>query len=287
MRARQTVPGWAAVGIAALAVLLILVPGAAFQAESAGLRVLAPIEAALTGTANGVSRLVENVAQAGDLAAQNRQYREDVNRLQATIVQLRELELENQDLRRLLDLRERAPLGSLLSVNVIAQEPLTGVQAVSIDRGSDQGVAVNQPVISWRGVVGRTIEVRPTTSKVLLITDVNSAVSARIQDPESRATGSIRGTGDGRLLMQFVPRTDALRAGDTAITSGIGGVFPPGLVIGRVLQVRQRDVEVFQEALVEPSVDMRNAERLYVVLGLSGQGVGSVLGPGSSPNPSR
>jgi rod shape-determining protein MreC len=180
---------------------------------------------------------------------------------------MRELELENRDLRRLLGLRERAPAGSLLPVNVIAQDPLAMVQAVMVDRGASDGVAVNLPVITWRGVVGRVVEVQPTAAKVLLVTDVNSAVSARIQDPASRATGVIRGTGDGRLLLQYVPRTDRLRTGDTAITSGIGGVFPSGLVIGRVLQIRQKDVEVFQEALVEPAVDMRNLERVYILLG--------------------
>jgi rod shape-determining protein MreC len=179
---------------------------------------------------------------------------------------MRELEIENQDLRELLGLRARAPAGSLLSVSVIARDPLRVVQAVTIDRGAESGVAVNAPVISWKGVVGRVIEVHPTSAKVLLATDVNSAVSVRIQDPASRSTGLVRGVGDGRLLLQYVPRTDALRMGDIAITSGIGGIFPSGLVVGKIVQVRQRDFEVFQEALVEPAVDMHNLERLYVLL---------------------
>jgi rod shape-determining protein MreC len=66
--------------------------------------------------------------------------------------------------------------------------------------------------------------------------------------------------------MQYVPRTDQLRAGDLAITSGIGGIFPAGIVVGTVTQVRQRDVDVFQEALVEPAIEMKSLERLYVVL---------------------
>ncbi len=265
MRARRTASRWTAVLALAGALLLIVAPGPAYQAQAVGIRILAPVETGLSRAIESVSSLFDTIRQAGTLAAQNRTYQEEVDRLQAQVVQMRELELENRDLRRLLDLRGRSPIGSLLSVNVIAQDPLSIVQAVTVDRGSDDGVTVDLPVITWRGLVGRVVEVHPTASKVLLLTDVNSAVSTRIQNPESRATGTVRGTGDGRLIMQYVPRTDQIRSGDLAITSGIGGLFPSGIVVGRVLQVRQKDVDVFQEALVEPAVDVRSLERLYIV----------------------
>ena len=266
MRARRAVPGSVAVVALGLSGILIFSPGTARQAESVGTRVIAPLELGLSRVTTSVGHLVGTVQQAGNLATQNQVYRDEIDRLQSAMVQMRELEIENRDLRELLVLRERAPLGSLLSVNVIARDPFGSVQAVTIDRGADDGLRVNQPVITWKGLVGRVVEVHPSSSKVLLLTDVNSAVSVRIQDPASRATGVIRGVGDGRLLLQYVPRTDQLRTEDMAITSGIGGVFPSGVLVGRVVQVRQRDVEVFQEALIEPAADMRNLERLYVLL---------------------
>lgn len=266
MRRRQTVPAWVPILVLMVVGALIMAPGPASQAEALGNRLLAPLQFGLARALSGIGHLVETVNHAGQLTAQNQTYRDEIDRLQSMLVQMRELELENEDLRRLLDLRRRAPGGSLLSVNVIAQDPLSIVQSVTVDRGSDDGVAVDAPVITWRGLVGRVVEVHPTSAKVLLLTDVNSAVSARIQEPSSRATGLIRGVGDGRLLLQFVPRTDTLRTGDLVITSGIGGGFPPGLVVGTILQARQRDVDVFQEALVEPSVDVRNLERLYILL---------------------
>lgn len=266
MRARRTVPGSAAVLALGLSGLLVFSPGVALQAEAVGTRLIAPLELGLSRVTSSVGHLFGTIQHAGDLATQNQVYRDEIDRLQAAVVQMREVEVENRDLRELLGLRERAPLGSLLSVDVIARDPLGAVQAVTIDRGSDDGIRVNLPVITWKGLVGRVVEVHPTSSKVLLITDVNSAVSVRIQDPSSRATGVIRGVGDGRLLLQYVPRTDLLRTDDVALTSGIGGIFPSGVLVGRVLQVRQRDVEVFQEALVEPAADMRNLERLYVLL---------------------
>lgn len=266
LRARRTVPAWVTAAALAIVGLLIAAPGPASQAEAVGTRLIAPLEFGASGAIRGVAHLFDTVRQAGELSAQNSTYREEIERLRSLAVQMRELELENDDLRRLLDLRRRAPLGSLLSVNVIAQDPLAIVHAVMVDRGSDDGVTVDSPVITWRGLVGRVVEAQPTAAKVLLVTDVNSAVSARIQDPASRATGIVRGTGDGRLLLQYVPRTDLLRTNDLAITSGIGGAFPSGLVIGRVLLARQKDVDVFQEALIEPAVDMRNLERLYILL---------------------
>jgi rod shape-determining protein MreC len=266
MRARRTLPGSVAIVALGLSGALVFSPGVAFQAEAVGSRLVAPLELGLSRVTASVGHLFGTVQHAGDLAAQNETYRDEIDRLQAAVVQMRELEVENHDLRELLGLRERAGLGSLLSVDVIARDPLGPVQAVTIDRGSGDGVQANMPVITWKGLIGRVVEVQPTSAKVLLITDVNSAVSVRIQDPASRATGVVRGVGDGRLLLQYVPRTDLLRTDDIAITSGIGGIFPPGVLVGRVLQVRQRDVEVFQEALVEPAADMRNLERLYVLL---------------------
>jgi rod shape-determining protein MreC len=266
MRARRAVPGSLAVVALGLSGVLVFSPGAAFQAEAVGTRLIAPLELGVSRVTTSVGHLVGTVQHAGNLATQNQVYRDEIDRLQAAMVQMREIEVENRDLRELLGLRERAPLGSLLSVNVIARDPFGSVQALTIDRGADDGMRINQPVITWKGLVGRVVEVHPTSSKVLLITDVNSAVSVRIQDPASRATGVIRGVGDGRLLLQYVPRTDLLRTEDMAVTSGIGGSFPSGVLVGRVVQVRQRDVEVFQEALIEPAADMRNLERLYVLL---------------------
>ena len=270
-------PGWVAILGVMVAAVLVVAPGPLREAEQIGARLIAPIQLGISRGAAGVGQLFETVNQAGDLSAQNRRYREEIDRLQSLNVQLHELELENRDLRRLLGLRELAPPGSLLSANVIARDPMSMVQSLVIDRGSDDGVTMNHPIVSWRGVVGRVVEVHPRSSKVLLITDVNSGVSARMQDDDSRATGITRGNGDGRLVLQYVPRTDTLRTGSVLITSGIGGTFPPGLVIGKILQIRQKDVEVFQEALVEPAVDMRNLERIYVLL--------RTVGPDGSGNP--
>jgi rod shape-determining protein MreC len=210
--------------------------------------------------------VAEVVRKMGDLARQNDQYREEIDRLQAEIVRLRELEVENRDLRNLLGLKQQAGTGELLPTRVIARDPSPYVQSITIDRGTEDGVHDGMPLITWRGVVGRITRAGPRSSKVLLITDVNSSISGRIQASESRAIGILRGRAEGGLLMQHIPQEETLQTGETVITSDLGGIMPDGLVIGQVVQLRRKDVDVFQEALIEPAADMKRLERLYVLL---------------------
>ena len=130
---------------------------------------------------------------------------------------------------------------------------------------TNDGVRTDMVVVTWRGLVGRVIQANPTSSKVLLLTDVNSSVSVRIQDPASRATGVVRGTADSGLLLEHVPQQDKLDQDQLVITSGLGGVYPEGLVVGKVVRVQRKDVDVFQEAVVQPAVDVDKLERLYVL----------------------
>src|SRR5215213_4030329 len=250
----------------AIAGVFVLVPGPARNVEAFGTRVLQPIQ-------DGVSRLVGQVddvstvlGKMNELSQQNSQYRDEIDKLQAEIVRLRELEVENRDLRNLLGLKQRSGAGDLQPVRVIARDPSPYVQSITIDRGEEDGLRDGMPVITWRGVVGRVSRVSPTSSKVLLVTDTSSSISGRIQSSESRVAGILRGRPEGGLVMQHIPQEESLQTGDTVITSDLGGIMPEGLVVGQVVQVRRKDVDVFQEALIEPAADMKQLERLYVML---------------------
>jgi len=101
---------------------------------------------------------------------------------------------------------------------------------------------------------------------VLLITDTSSSISGRVQTSESRVTGIIKGRPEGGLVMQRIPQEESLQTGETVVTSDFGGLMPEGLVIGQIVQIRRKDVDVLQEAVIEPSADMKRLERLYVLL---------------------
>lgn len=266
-RARGTA-GQRAVPVLAVAVvvaLFVFLPDLRSVLQVTLARLLAPAQLGTTQALTATGEFFGTVGQAGDLAAQNRAYQEQVRQLQATLAQKQELEAENHDLRSLLGLRDRLPSGSVIPAQVIARDPLAQVQAVVIDRGSEDGLVPNLPIVTDRGVAGRIVEVYRTSAKALLLADVSSAIAVRSQGPESQATGLVRGTGDGRLILQYVAQDEVLRIGDSVSTSGTGGAFPPGLAIGTISQIRQTDVGVFQEALVEPTVRARNLERVYVL----------------------
>jgi rod shape-determining protein MreC len=263
--ARRSVPRWLAMGLLLAAAALVVVQGPALRLEALGTRLLVPLQGAVTSAISGTLGTVATVQQARQLREQNVAYREEIDRLQAEMVGLRELDLENQDLRNLLGLRQQAPPGEMIAVRVVARDPLPFAQVLVIDGGSEQGVREDLPVLTWRGLVGRVIEVQPTSARVLLVTDANSSISGRIQNPDSRATGVIRGRNDQWLLMQYLPQQEQVQTGDLVLTSGLGGVFPAGLPIGKIAQVRRRDQDLFQEALVEPVAPLAHLERLYVL----------------------
>ena len=270
MRAKRPMPRWTAVLITLLAAVLVLRPEPARQFESVGTRVFEPVELGVAGLMGQVDDVIGTVQKISELARQNERYREQIDRYEAQLARIRELEAENQDLRSLLGLRQKAGPGTLIPVRKIAGDPNPFVGALTIDKGEDDGVRSGMTVATSRGLVGRVMRSSPTTAKVLLITDANSVVTGRVQ--ATGATGVVRGRADERLLldqpkliMEKIPQEDRLSVGDLVLTSDLGGIFPEGLVVGRIAQVRRRDGDLFQEAVIDPEAELSRIERLYVV----------------------
>lgn len=262
---RRQVPRW----VSATAVLVVagalLAPGPWRQIESVGTTVLAPLQMGISGTADEVGSVFWTFQKVRTLANENSAYQDEVDRLQSQLVKMRELEVENTDLRGLLALKERTGPGALLPVSVIARDDTPYVQAITIDRGTQGGVHEGSVVVTHKGLVGRVYDANPTTAKVRLITDVNSAVAIRVQS-ESRTTGLLRGQSLGNsLVLDYIPQTDTVNSGDVAISSGVGELFPEGLVVGTVVRVQHKDADPFQAAAVDPAVDLNKLERLYVL----------------------
>jgi rod shape-determining protein MreC len=249
----------------ALMVALLLLPEPSRMIQSVAMAVIEPVQSAITGFIDDVSDVSGTIQHVQTLARENRESRDEISRLQAEMVGLQELELENRDLRNLLGLKQRSGPGELIPVRVIGRDPSPYVQAITIDRGSQDNVQNGLAVITWRGLVGRVVRTEATTAKVLLISDVNSSIMGRFQDPESRATGMVRGRPEGGLMMQHVPQDEVIDSGEVVISSDLGTLVPEGLVIGKVVQVRRKDVDVFQEAVLEPAVDPGKLERLFVM----------------------
>ena len=138
----------------------------------------------------------------------------------------------------------------------------TGLRrTIIVNRGTRDGIRIGMPVMTSQGLVGRVLDVSANAARVLLVTDRDSAVSARLQT--SRAQGSVRGQLSGNLRMTMIPLEASVQVGDLVITSGLGGNFPPDIVIGVVTSIRQFEFELFQEAEV---TSLNNFDTLEFVL---------------------
>lgn len=226
-------------------------------------QVTSPIQEILTSAMGGLTDFRELYVDMRACTAENEELQLMVDQLIIENVRLREAEIENVTLREQLNFKQANPSFELLSAQVIGRDPSNLAGYLIIDRGTDEGVAVGMPVLTHRGLVGRVTETAPHSAKVLLITDPSSAVNALIQ--ESRATGVVQGRVGQGLTMRYIQQTEEIEPGDLVLTSGLGGNFPTRLIIGQVTGVTKRDVELFQEAELRPSVDFGRLEMIMVL----------------------
>ncbi|VEN73584.1 Cell shape-determining protein MreC [Candidatus Desulfarcum epimagneticum] len=174
-----------------------------------------------------------------------------------------EIEMTNSRLRGLLNFRNSLP-SHVAAAEVIGRDPSRWFKTIVIDKGEADGVRKGLPVIVSGDIAGQVSEVSSRYSKVLLITDPNSAVDAMIQ--RNRARGVIKGEATGQCRLEYALRKNEIRKGDIVISSGIDGVFPKGLRIGYVSEVSKPDFGIFQKAVVVPYVDFERLEEALVLL---------------------
>jgi rod shape-determining protein MreC len=262
---RRRLPRWVSTLVVVAVAILFMTPGPLSGLEKVGSVVLTPFQVGISGTTDEASNVVSTIQRVRDLASENADYKDQIDQLQSQVAQMRELEVENADLRNLLSMKERTGPGAFIPVSVIARDDTPYVQAITIDRGSNDGIKQDAVVITHKGLVGRVEKVNPTSAKVRLINDLNSSVSVRLQTA-SRTTGLLRGQSQGNLMViTYIPQTDEVAPSDLVLTSGLGEIYPEGLVVGKVVRVERKDADPFQAAVVEPAVEMDKLERLYVL----------------------
>jgi len=175
---------------------------------------------------------------------------------------------ENEKLRNLLSLKEAYPELELDAAEVIAREPSNWYNTFTIDKGAADGVAVNQPVISEdKALVGRISEVGTTWSRVIALTDPSHSAGAEIV--RSGEYGVSEGDSDllqgGNLRMSFISKNANIIVGDKVVTSGLGGIYPEGLTIGKVLEIRPDMQGISQYAVISPEADIENINVVLIV----------------------
>ena len=248
--------------------LLVLHEGGQLQPiEDVAQTVLGPVERAVSGLFNGIGDLFSAVR---DLREQTRDCPFDRNALLEKANQdlltenarLTGLQSENDALKALLNFTQENPTYQYQTAAVIGRDPSPYVRFITINAGSREGLKKDMPVVTAGGtLIGRIDQVNLRSSKVQLLNDPSSAVNVRLQT--SGITGLVIGQSSGLLRMQYIPLEAKLSSDDIALTSGLGGNLPRGLVVGQVITIEKRDVDLFQSAQLTPAADY---ERLDVVL---------------------
>jgi rod shape-determining protein MreC len=275
--------------VLALAAVALYRAGAWAPIENGLAAVTTPVQEAVNAVISRLGAIGQTARDLRDLRQRNQDLEAENARLLLEIVRLREIEVEAGLQRDLLSFAQGRPAfdiqGAHVVGRVIGRDPSNLQRTVTLDVGRRDGIERNMPVITARGLVGRISQVGESWSRVLLITDVSSSVNAVAQS--TRATGLVQGTVDGLPVMRDIPQADTVSVGDTVFTSGLGGNFPRQLLIGQIVSVQRNDYDLYQTAVVQPTVDFDRLEMVLVVTDFEPieEGVDAVPGA-RTPGPS-
>lgn len=231
--------------------------------EALVVEITAPVQKVVSTVINGIGGVWKGYFRLVGLEQENEALKRELQEVKLQLNKYREAYLANQRLRALLNFKTSIPT-PLLPAEVVAFDPSGWFQTILIDKGRNDGLVRNMAVVSGDGLVGRVIGVSNRHAKVLLILDGNSAVDALIQ--RSRTRGVLVGLGSDRCVLKYVQRNEDVQVGDKVITSGMGGVFPKGILLGEVQQVVRGNSGLFQTVEVEPAVDFSQLEEIMVVV---------------------
>ncbi|NOX32936.1 MAG: rod shape-determining protein MreC [Deltaproteobacteria bacterium] len=172
-----------------------------------------------------------------------------------------ELELENTRLKKFVNFTDSVS-DTYIAAQIIARDPSPWFKTIMIDKGAGDGLVKGSPVVVSEGIVGQIIKVAKKYSRVLLITDQNSAVDALVQN--SRVRGIVKGNNQDNCSFVYALRKDNVKEGEMIVSSGLDQVFPKGLKIGRILKVTKVHSQLFQDITIETSVDFDKIEEVLV-----------------------
>lgn len=225
--------------------------------------IVSPFQTLLSQTRHSISGVADHYFLLVNLVNTNENLQRELENLTQQNNQLRERLYKNE---RVLGLLERQDSRSerVTVASIIGRDATQWSKALFIDKGTRHEVHENFAVVTDLGLVGHIIQAAPNSSKVLLINDSRSAVDALFQ--ETRVSGVVAGTGGETCAMRHVPIDAIVNVGDKVVSSGMGGIFPKGLLVGTVSHVVKRKQGLFQEITVTPAADLSRLEEVLVLL---------------------
>ena len=230
--------------------------------ESIGLKLFSPINRGISLVADNTKNYLKAMAEFKDVKEENKELKEKIEIAYRENAILKEKLITYDRLTKLLELKESFSY-EMISSLVISREPGNWFNSIIIDKGTVDGVKKNMAVATYRGLVGKVVSVDSNTAKVLLILDQRSAVGGMIQ--RSRDIGVVKGSESNYCYMEYLSHDADIKINDIVITSGLGSVFPKGIVIGKIAGIKKESHDLFQIVIIRPEVDFTKLEEVFVV----------------------
>ena len=232
-------------------------------AEQFVIEITAPFQKLIKQTTKSTEELWLNYFRLVDIQHENTKLKNEIHELKTANSRYRELLATQERLEDLLQFKQ-AINRPVLAAQVIGLDPTGWFKSVIIDKGKWAGLRLDMPVVNAFGVVGRVVSVSSNYAKVLLIIDQNSAVDCLVQ--RSRDRGMLKGLMSEICKLDYVAKSNDITMGDIVVTSGLGGVFPKGLPVGRILDVKEISGELFKDIKIRTAVDFSKLEEVLVIL---------------------
>jgi rod shape-determining protein MreC len=233
--------------------------------------VFSPLEEGATRALKPARDLVNWVSETFNARGENSELKTDVQKLRTKLAKAQSAVGENEQLRELLNLDRSGTLAGYkpVTARVIGRPPTVWYSTVQIDAGSGDGVSVNDPVVNGDGLVGRVSDVTPLTSKVTLITDSESSVSAKVLPNGPQGVAEPEAGDPSTMLLDFIDKNETIREGQMVVTAGwnngtISSFAPPGIPIGQVRDTTVGQQETYQSVHIAPFADIRDLDYLQV-----------------------
>ena len=260
------------VGIAVFLVGIMAYAGANGRLTAAPQELLsvaaAPFQKVAAVVSGGVASLWEKYTSIDDVMAENETLKAENAELRQQMVDYDRVKAENQAYKALESIQSQRPEMSYLSSFVIGRDPLDSFYGFTLDRGTLDGVAVNDAVVSDQGyLLGMVVEAEPTSCKVMNVLHPNFNAAGVVS--RTRENGILNGNttyaADGLCTLTNLERSTETHAGDQVITTGLGGVFPPDLLVGTVQDVVPETSGKSSIAVVRPGADPRTAKHVFII----------------------
>jgi rod shape-determining protein MreC len=231
--------------------------------------VFAPVQYVVTNVGFTFRNIGLSTGELITVYRDNKNLRIENENLRQNNLNLTEIMAENARLRSMLDYKKGAPQFDLVTAAVVGRDPGTWTSTIIINRGTADGIVKDMPVVTPQGLVGSVVSVYGNVAKVNLVLDPRSAVGALVQRPESRIAAIVEGNSATPLTPKMVniARDADVIKGDKIITSGFGGIYPKGLLIGEVVDLVNEEGGLLKYAVLNPAVDFDRLEEVSVIVG--------------------